>query len=106
MRMSKMNFREIINAKTERELRLKDEKEKNKIMTDFLNKHNGDELVYSGSWLQLRSDNKSHDKKYFTLRSNDVVTIDDSYITNAKGEKILWDTFITKFPINYIKFFK
>lgn len=30
-----MNFRELINAKTERELRLKDEKEKNKIMTDF-----------------------------------------------------------------------
>ena len=100
-----MNFRELINAKTERELRLKDEKEKNKIMTDFLNKHNGDELVYSGPWLQLRSDNKSSDKKYFTIRSGDVVTIDDSYITNAKGEKILWSTFITKFSTNYIKYF-
>lgn len=101
-----MNFREFLNSKTEREMRLKDEEEKNKIMTDFLNKHNGDELVYSGPWLQLRSDNKPSDKKYFTITTKDVVTIDDSYITNAKGEKILWSTFITKFPANYIKFFK
>lgn len=101
-----MNFREFLNAKAEREIRLKDEEEKNKIMADFLNKHNGDELVYSGPWLQLRSDNNSNDKKYFTLRSKDVVTIDDSYITNAKGEKILWSTFITKFPTSHIKFFK
>lgn len=101
-----MNFRDFLNSKAEREMRLKDEEDKNKTMTDFLNKHNGDELVYSGPWLQLRSDNESRDKKYFTLRSNDVVTIDNSYITNAKGEKILWSTFVTKFPANNIKFFK
>lgn len=101
-----MNFREFLNSKAEREMRLKDKEEKNKIMTDFLNKHNGDELVYSGPWLQLSSDNKSSDKKYFTIRPEDVVTIDDSYITNAKGEKILWSTFITNFSTNYIKFFK
>lgn len=101
-----MNFREFLNNKVEKDMRLKDEEEKNKIMTDFLNKHNGDELVYSGPWLQLRSDNESRDKKYFTIASKDVVTIDDSYITNAKGEKILWSTFITRFPTNYIKFFK
>lgn len=75
-------------------------------MTDFLNKHNGDELVYSGPWLQLRSDNNTHDKQYFTITTKNVVTIDDSYITNAKGEKILWSTFIKRFPTNYIKFFK
>ena len=101
-----MNFREFLNSKAEREMRLKDKEEKNKIMTDFLNKHKGDKLVYSGPWLQLRSDNKSSDKKYFDLRSKDVVTIDDSYITNAKGEKILWSTFVTKFPTSHIKFFK
>lgn len=101
-----MNFREFLNSKAEREMRLKDKEEKNKIMTDFLNKHNGDELVYSGPWLQLRSDNKSSDKKYFTIRSKDVVTIDDSYITNARGEKILWSTFVTKFPTNLLIFFK
>ena len=101
-----MNFREFLNSKAEREMRSKDKEEKNKIMTDFLNKHNGDKLVYSGPWLQLRSDNESSDKKYFSITTKDVVTIDDSYITNAKGEKILWSTFVTKFPTSHIKFFK
>ena len=30
-----MNFREFLNSRAERENRLKDEEEKNKIMTDF-----------------------------------------------------------------------